>query len=250
MGGGSVMVWAGIGYFGKTNFKFSNGRMNSVRYINLIKEQINNHAERISGTDYILQQDNASVHTSRLVQSYFNENNISILPWPARSRDLNIIENCWAELVHDIKDIQETGAGFYQCKILISLNNYVSANVELQVRKPPIVSDNSTRTMVVTEGQPVQLDCYTGGFPAPRISWYRENNAILPTGGSIYHGNILKILIIHKEDRGIYYCIAENGVGHEARRNITVDILYILWNIYCLFLCRCYQRVKTVIDYS
>ena len=30
MGGGSVMVWAGIGYFGKTSIKFINGRMNSV----------------------------------------------------------------------------------------------------------------------------------------------------------------------------------------------------------------------------
>ena len=123
-----------------------------------------------------------------------------------------------------IKDIQETDAGFYQCKILISLNNYVYANVELQVRKPPIVSDNSTRAMVVSEGQPVQLNCYAGGFPAPRISWCRENNAILPTGGSIYHGNTLKIPIIHKEDRGTYYCIAENGVGHEARHNISVEV--------------------------
>ena len=51
---------------------------------------------------YIFQQDNASVHTSRLIQSYFNENNISILPWPARSPDLNIIENCWAELVYGV----------------------------------------------------------------------------------------------------------------------------------------------------
>ena len=102
MGGDSVMVWAGIGYFGKTSIKFINGRMNSVRYINLIKEQINNHAERISGLNYIFQQDNASVHTSRLVQSYFNENNISILPWPECSTDLNIIENCWAELVHSV----------------------------------------------------------------------------------------------------------------------------------------------------
>ena len=76
--------------------------MNSVRYINLIEEQINNHAERISGADYIFQQENVSVHTSRLVQSYFNENNISNLPWTARSSDLNIIENCWAELVHDV----------------------------------------------------------------------------------------------------------------------------------------------------
>ena len=61
MGGGSVMIWTGIGYFGKISIKFINGRMNSVRYINLIKEQINNHAGRISGTDYIFQQDNASV---------------------------------------------------------------------------------------------------------------------------------------------------------------------------------------------
>ena len=39
------MIWAGISYFGKTSIKFINERMNSVPYINLIKEQINNHAE-------------------------------------------------------------------------------------------------------------------------------------------------------------------------------------------------------------
>ena len=53
MGRGSAMVWAGIGYFGKTTIKFIVGRMNSVRYINLIKEQVSNHAERTSGLDYI-----------------------------------------------------------------------------------------------------------------------------------------------------------------------------------------------------
>ena len=76
MGGGSVMVSVGIGYVGKTSIKFINERMNSVRHMILIKEQINNHAERISGPDYIFQQDNAPV----LVQLYFHENNISILP--------------------------------------------------------------------------------------------------------------------------------------------------------------------------
>ena len=93
MGGGSVMVWAGIGYVGKTGIKFINGRMNSVGYINLIEEQINNYAERVPGSDYIFQQNNAPVHTSRLIQSYFSESDISILPWSARSSDLNI-ENC------------------------------------------------------------------------------------------------------------------------------------------------------------
>ncbi|XP_031827641.1 septate junction protein lachesin [Nomia melanderi] len=126
--------------------------------------------------------------------------------------------------VLQVKDIQETDAGFYQCKVLISLNNYVTANVELQVRRPPIISDNSTRAFVVSEGQPVQLECYAGGFPTPRISWRRENNAILPTGGSIYSGNVLKIPAIRKEDRGTYYCVAENGVGRGARRNINVEV--------------------------
>ena len=68
MGGGSVMVWAGIGYFGigyfgKTSIKFINGRMNSAQHIHLIQEEINNHAERISGPDYIFQQDNAPTCT-------------------------------------------------------------------------------------------------------------------------------------------------------------------------------------------
>lgn len=123
-----------------------------------------------------------------------------------------------------VKDIQETDAGFYQCQVIIGLNNKISAEVELQVRRPPIISDNSTRSVVVSEGESVKLDCYAGGYPLPRISWRRENNAILPTGGSIFRGNILKIPSVSKKDRGTYYCVAENGVGRGARRNIAVEV--------------------------
>lgn len=123
-----------------------------------------------------------------------------------------------------IKDIQETDSGVYQCQVLISLANRISAEVELRVRRPPIISDNSTRAIVVSETQPVQLECYASGYPSPGISWRRENNAILPTGGSIYRGNTLKIAAVRKEDRGTYYCVAENGVGRGARRNINVEV--------------------------
>ncbi|XP_049838500.1 lachesin [Schistocerca gregaria] len=123
-----------------------------------------------------------------------------------------------------IKDIQETDAGFYQCQVIIGLNNKITAEVDLQVRRPPVISDNSTRSLVVSEGQAVRLECYAGGYPAPRVSWRRQNNAILPTGGSIYRGNVLKISRIGKEDRGTYYCVAENGVGKGARRNIAVEV--------------------------
>ena len=39
-----------------------------------------------------------------------------------------------------------------------------------------------------------------------------------------FSGNALKITAIKKEDRGTYYCIAENGVGRGARRNINVEV--------------------------
>ncbi|XP_066255746.1 lachesin [Euwallacea similis] len=126
--------------------------------------------------------------------------------------------------VLQIKDMQETDAGTYACQILISPTNKVSAEVEVQVRRPPFISDNSTRSVVVSEGEVVEMECYAGGYPPPKTSWRRENNAILPTGGSIYRGNKLKIKAIRKEDRGTYYCVAENGVGRGTKRNIAVEV--------------------------
>ena len=57
-----------------------------------------------------------------------------------------------------------------------------------------------------------------------QVSWRRENYAVLPTGGSQYRGNILTIPSVNKEDRGTYYCVAENGVGKGKRRNIAVEV--------------------------
>ncbi len=81
-----------------------------------------------------------------------------------------------------VKDIQETDAGIYQCQIVLSVNNKISAEVELQVRRPPIITDNSTQSIVASEEQSVQMECFANGYPTPTITWRRENNAILPTG--------------------------------------------------------------------
>lgn len=83
-----------------------------------------------------------------------------------------------------IKDLQETDAGLYQCEVVLSVNNKISAETRLSVRQPPVITDNSTQSVVTTEGESVHMECYATGFPAPKIVWRRENNALLPTGKS------------------------------------------------------------------
>ena len=90
-----------------------------------------------------------------------------------------------------IEDIQETDGAVYQCQVIIALTDKEQADVPLIVRRPPIISDNSTRSVVVVEGQKVVLKCYASGYPPPEIYWRRQDNKRLPTNTSIHKGNEL-----------------------------------------------------------
>lgn len=64
----------------------------------------------------------------------------------------------------------------------------LTKDVRLFVRVPPIISDNSTRSIITSTGKNATLECFARGQPKPRVSWRRENNNLLPTGGSVYRG--------------------------------------------------------------
>lgn len=108
--------------------------------------------------------------------------------------------------------------------MLTKIFNFFNLDVNVYVRIPPVISDNSTRSVITSAGASISLQCYATGYPMPQISWRRENNDLLPTGGALYRGNILIIHNITKNDRGTYYCIADNSVGKGARRNVGVEV--------------------------
>ena len=65
---------------------------------------------REMGNDFVLQQDNCSIHVSKLMKEWMAKVNMTTLEWPARSPDLNLIENVWemfAQLVYDRPEIMK-----------------------------------------------------------------------------------------------------------------------------------------------
>lgn len=51
----------------------------------------------------IWQQDNAPAHTSRIAEECLRTHRVTVLPWPAYSPDLNIIENLWGIMARQLR---------------------------------------------------------------------------------------------------------------------------------------------------
>lgn len=84
-GGGSLMVWAAFSYHGKSKIVFVNGRQTSNDYRLTLENYLLPFAWSTYGLDYVFQQDNARIHVSKLMKSWFSEQNIELLDHPACS---------------------------------------------------------------------------------------------------------------------------------------------------------------------
>ncbi|GFX78110.1 transposable element Tcb1 transposase [Trichonephila clavipes] len=99
-----IMVWGGIGYPSRTPLVRIAGTLNSQRYISEVLEPV--VLPYLQGlAKAIFQQDNARPHVARIIQRFFVNHPIELLPWPTRSPELSPIENMWSMVAQQLIQI-------------------------------------------------------------------------------------------------------------------------------------------------
>ncbi|GFU16095.1 transposable element Tcb1 transposase [Trichonephila clavipes] len=108
-----IMVWGGIGYHSRTPLVRIAGTLNSQHYISEVLEPV--VLPYLQGlATAIFQQDNTRPHVARIVQRFFVNHQIELLPWPTRSPDLSPIENMWSMVDQRLTQITSPAATPYQ----------------------------------------------------------------------------------------------------------------------------------------
>ena len=90
------MFWGAIRSDGRKLLVKCLNKLNTVSYSEILK----NYEEKMHFLDFtfIVQQDNAPVHKSKIIGNFFQENKWKVMECPAYSPDLNPIENLCALL--------------------------------------------------------------------------------------------------------------------------------------------------------
>ncbi|GFW30155.1 transposable element Tcb1 transposase [Trichonephila clavipes] len=110
-----IMAWSGIAYHSRTPLvRITGGRyplrgLNSQYYIFKVLEPV--VLPYLQGlATAIFQQDNALPQEARIVQRFFVNHQIELLPWPVRSPDFSLIENIWFMVVQRMTQITPPAA--------------------------------------------------------------------------------------------------------------------------------------------
>ncbi|GFY25027.1 transposable element Tcb1 transposase [Trichonephila clavipes] len=98
------MVWSGIGYHSRVPLVRIASTLKSQRFISEVLEPV--VLPYLQGlVTVIFQQDNARPHVTRIVQMFFVNHQIELLPWMVRSPDLSVIENTWSMVAQRLTQI-------------------------------------------------------------------------------------------------------------------------------------------------
>ena len=100
----SLMIWGCITYEGVGTLTVVDGDINAQKYIEVIDNFVwPVIAHHFPDDNYVFQDDNAPIQRTCVVKEYMEETDLHGIEWPVLSPDLNIIENVWHKIKHELQ---------------------------------------------------------------------------------------------------------------------------------------------------
>ncbi|XP_036804956.1 hemicentin-2-like isoform X2 [Oncorhynchus mykiss] len=124
---------------------------------------------------------------------------------------------------HVFNQIQSSDTGEYYCVSQNEMGTDRSRTINMDVKyKPKNTSLSVSPSDEIVEGSSVTLTCSSDANPpVDKYTWYKKNVTSPKASGQSY-----SITNIISEDRGEYYCEAENKYGRLNSSSVSVDVQY------------------------
>ena len=149
-----INVWGAISVNGSIAFKRVSNHFDSIQYLEVISEVLPELFE--ANDSLIYMQDNASIHATAEIRNFFERHNISKIMWPARSPDLNPIENLWGHITRKLdlivdkegeaRTADELWRRFQLCAAEIPLSEFKNLYESVSKRIKSVIQKNGFYT--------------------------------------------------------------------------------------------------------
>ncbi|XP_033749134.1 protein amalgam-like isoform X2 [Pecten maximus] len=126
-----------------------------------------------------------------------------------------------------IEQVKYSDRGDYKCKLATSPAQVKVATLNVLL-SPKILTEYSSRDMVVREGSDLELVCNATGVPHPEITWYRKQKDTPNAKTNLGTGNNDRLLVtnVTRDQAGTYECVARNDVEPADTIAIKVDVQF------------------------